>query len=257
MNTDTQKRLAVLIDADNSQPAIMEGLLEEVANYGIASIKRIYGDWSSDAMRGWKNILLDYSIQPVQQYPYTRGKNATDMKMLIDAMDILYSERMDGFCLVSSDSDFTPLAQRIRQEGLTVFGFGEQKTPKAFVRACDRFIYNDILRQQQAPQDSKEPAAPATATTKKLNANDLKQDTRLVNMIRYGIEDAADDTGWASLGVVGQKVANSNPDFDPRNVGYKKLGELIRAMQLFEIDERPMENSPAHNIYIRDKKRSR
>lgn len=255
MNTDIQKRLAVLIDADNSQPAIMEGLLEEVANYGISSIKRIYGDWSSDAMRGWKNILLDYSIQPVQQYPYTRGKNATDMKMIIDAMDILYSERMDGFCLVSSDSDFTPLAQRIRQEGLTVYGFGEQKTPKAFVRACDRFIYNDVLRQQTST-DNKETANPPI-TTRRLSANDLKQDTRLVTMIRNGIEDAADDTGWASLGVVGQKVANSNPDFDPRNFGYKKLGELIRAMQLFEVDERPMENSPAHNIYIRDRKRGR
>ncbi len=255
MNTETQKRLAVLIDADNSQPAIMEGLLEEVANYGISSIKRIYGDWSSDAMRGWKNILLDYSIQPVQQYPYTRGKNATDMKMIIDAMDILYSERMDGFCLVSSDSDFTPLAQRIRQEGLTVYGFGEQKTPKAFVRACDRFIYNDVLRQQTSTDNKETTNAPIT--TRRLSANDLKQDTRLVTMIRNGIEDAADDTGWASLGVVGQKVANSNPDFDPRNFGYKKLGELIRAMQLFEVDERPMENSPAHNIYIRDRKRGR
>lgn len=230
----------------------MEGLLEEIANYGIASIKRIYGDWSSDAMRGWKAILLDYSIQPVQQYPYTRGKNATDMKMIIDAMDILYSEKMDGFCLVSSDSDFTPLAQRVRQQGLTVFGFGEQKTPKAFVRACDRFIYNDVLRRQEAP-GSKETTT--TSAAKRVGAKDLKQDTKLVTMVRNGIEDAADDTGWASLGVVGQKVANSNPDFDPRNYGYKKLGELIRAMQLFEVDERPMENSPAHNIYIRDKKR--
>lgn len=255
MNTDDQMRLAVLIDADNSQPAIMEGLLEEVANYGIASIKRIYGDWSSDAMRGWKSILLDYSIQPVQQYPYTRGKNATDMKMIIDAMDILYSEKMDGFCLVSSDSDFTPLAQRVRQQGLTVFGFGEQKTPKAFVRACDRFIYNDVLRRQQVPESPDSKEVPISSSTKRVGAKELKQDTKLVNMIRNGIEDAADDTGWAPLGVVGQKVANSNPDFDPRNYGYKKLGELIRAMQLFEVDERPMENSPAHNIYIRDKKR--
>lgn len=254
MNNEHQMRLAVLIDADNSQPAIMEGLLEEVANYGIASIKRIYGDWSSDAMRGWKNILLDYAIQPIQQYPYTRGKNATDMKMLIDAMDILYSGKMDGFCLVSSDSDFTPLAQRIRQSGLTVFGFGEQKTPKAFVRACDRFIYNDVLRQQEVPDsNSKEPNT--TVQRKRYSSQELKQDTKLVTMVRNGIEDAADDTGWASLGIVGQKVANSNPDFDPRNYGYKKLGELIRAMQLFEVDERPMENSPAHNIYIRDKKK--
>ncbi|MCG8478758.1 MAG: NYN domain-containing protein [Spirochaetales bacterium] len=252
MNTEKQMRLAVLIDADNSQSSIMEGLLEEIANYGIASIKRIYGDWSSDSMRGWKNILLDYAIQPIQQYPYTRGKNATDMRMLIDAMDILYSGTMDGFCLVTSDSDFTPLAQRIRQSGFTVYGFGEEKTPKAFVRACDRFIYSEVLRQRQVDDNRETPASPQR---KRYTTQELKQDTKLVTMVRNGIEDAADDTGWASLGVVGQKTANSNPDFDPRNYGYKKLGELVRAMQLFEIDERPMENSPAHDIYIRDKKK--
>lgn len=252
MNNEGQKRLAILIDADNAQSSSIEGLLEEIANYGIASIKRIYGDWSSDAMRGWKKILLEYAIQPIQQYPYTRGKNATDMKMIIDAMDILYSEKMDGFCLVSSDSDFTPLAQRIRQQGLTVYGFGEQKTPQAFVRACDRFIYNEVLRRQAEEPNQKDPVQ---QPSKRLSTNDLKQDTKLVTMVRNGIEDAADETGWASLGVVGQKVANANPDFDPRNYGYKKLGELIRAMQLFEVDERPMENSPAHNIYIHDKKK--
>lgn len=242
-------RLAVLIDADNSRHSIIEGLLEEVATYGIASIKRIYGDWSSDTMRGWKAILLDYSLQPVQQYPYTRGKNATDMRMIIDAMDILYSDNMDGFCLVSSDSDFTPLAQRVRQDGLTVFGFGEAKTPQAFVRACDRFIYSDVLRTADTDKaDTPAPRRPA-------GSSDLKGDTKLVNWVRNALEDAADDTGWASLGVVGQKVANNTPDFDPRNYGYKKLGELIRAMQLFEIDERQMPNSPAHNIYIRDKRR--
>lgn len=253
MDGETQKRLAVLIDADNSQASIMEGLLEEIANYGIASIRRIYGDWSSDSMRGWKNILLDYAIQPIQQYPYTRGKNATDMKMLIDAMDVLYDGKMDGFCLVTSDSDFTPLAQRIRQSGLTVYGFGEEKTPKAFVRACDRFIYSEVLRQKEDETDSR--SGVTSGQRRRLSAQDLKQDAKLVNMVRNGIEDAADDTGWASLGIVGQKVANSNPDFDPRNYGYKKLGELIRAMQLFEVDERPMENSPAHNIYIRDRKK--
>jgi len=252
METNSQRRLAVLIDADNTQSSIMEGLLEEIANYGIASIKRIYGDWSSDAMKGWKHVLLDNAIQPIQQYPYTRGKNATDMKLVIDAMDILFSGKMDGLCIVSSDSDFTPLAQRIRQSGLTVYGFGEQKTPKAFVRACDRFIYSEVLRQQQN-EDNKE--EPVQQKRKRFNSKELKQDTKLVTMVRNGIEDAADETGWASLGVVGQKVANSNPDFDPRNYGYKKLGELIRAMQLFEVDERPMENSPAHNIYICDKKK--
>ena len=249
MTNDEQMRLAVLIDADNSRHSIIEGLLEEVATYGIASIKRIYGDWSSDTMRGWKAILLDYSLQPVQQYPYTRGKNATDMRMIIDAMDILYSDNMDGFCLVSSDSDFTPLAQRVRQDGLTVFGFGEAKTPQAFVRACDRFIYSDVLRTTDTDKaDTPTPRRPAGSSA-------LKGDTKLVNWVRNALEDAADDTGWASLGIVGQKVANNTPDFDPRNYGYKKLGELIRAMQLFEIDERQMPNSPAHNIYIRDKRR--
>lgn len=249
MTNDEQMRLAVLIDADNSRHSIIEGLLEEVATYGIASIKRIYGDWSSDSMRGWKEILLDYSLQPVQQYPYTRGKNATDMRMIIDAMDILYSDNMDGFCLVSSDSDFTPLAQRVRQDGLTVFGFGEAKTPKAFVRACDRFIYSDVLRTADTDKaDTPAPRRPASSSA-------LKQDAKLVNWVRNALEDAADDTGWASLGIVGQKVGNNTPDFDPRNYGYKKLGELIRAMQLFDIDEREMPNSPAHNIYIRDKRR--
>lgn len=249
MTSERQLRLAVLIDADNSQPSIIDGLLEEVATYGIASIKRIYGDWSSDNMRGWKSILLDYSLQPVQQYPYTPGKNATDMKMLIDAMDILYSERMDGFCLVSSDSDFTPLAQRVRQEGLTVFGFGQEKTPKAFVRACDRFIYTEVLRKEEKSAETTQPRR------KMRSSADLKQDTKLVNIVRNSLEDSADDTGWASLGVVGQKIANAYPDFDPRNFGYKKLGELIKAMDLFQIEERPMENSPAHNIYVRDKRK--
>ena len=173
----------------------MEGLLEEIANYGIASIKRIYGDWSSDAMKGWKHVLLDNAIQPIQQYPYTRGKNATDMKLVIDAMDILFSGKMDGLCIVSSDSDFTPLAQRIRQSGLTVYGFGEQKTPKAFVRACDRFIYSEVLRQERN-EDNKE--EPVQQKRKRFNGKELKQDTKLVTMVRNGIEDAADETGWAS-----------------------------------------------------------
>ena len=239
----------MLIDADNSQSSIIEGLLEEVANYGIASIKRIYGDWSSDGMRGWKSVLLDYSLQPMQQYPYTKGKNASDMAMIIDAMDILYRERMDGFCLVSSDSDFTPLAQRVRQEGITVFGFGEEKTPKAFVRACDRFIYTEVLRKEE---EKSETAAPRR---KQVGTKELKMDTHLVTLIRNAVEDSADDTGWAALGVVGQNVTNRSTDFDPRNYGYKKLGDLIRTMQLFDVDERPMANSPAHDIYIRDRRR--
>ncbi len=245
--SEKQLRLAVLIDADNSQARIMDGLLEEVANYGIASIRRVYGDWASDHMRSWNEILLQYSLQPVHQNPYTKQKNATDMKMTIDAMDLLYGQKMDGFCLVSSDSDFTPLAQRIRQEGLLVYGFGEQKTPTAFVQACDRFIYTEVLRKESKNEPS--------TRQKQVPSKDLKQDSRLVNLVRNGIEDSADDNGWASLGSVGQKIANTAPDFDPRNYGYKKLGELVRALNLFEIDERAMENSPALNIFIRDKRR--
>ena len=244
-NSDGQKRLAVLIDADNTQPSIIESLLEEIANYGVATVKRIYGDWTGPHLKKWKDVLLEHAIQPIQQFAYTKGKNATDSAMIIDAMDLLYTETMDGFCIVSSDSDFTRLSARIREAGLTVYGFGEQKTPKAFVGACDRFIYTEILRK-----DEKGEAPP-----KRPNINDLKRDSRLVNLLRNATEDSADETGWANLGTVGQNVANKAPEFDPRNYGYKKLGELIRAVELFTIDERSSENSPAKQIYIRDKRR--
>ena len=245
-NTEGQKRLAVLIDADNTQPAIIESLLEEIANYGVASVKRIYGDWTSTHLKGWKEVLLEHAIQPIQQFAYTRGKNATDSAMIIDAMDLLYTETMDGFCIVSSDSDFTRLSARIREAGLTVYGFGEQKTPKAFVGACDRFIFTEILRKE----DEKE----AGGAPRK-SARELRSDSRLANLLRNATEDSADETGWANLGTVGQNVANKAPEFDPRNYGYKKLGELIRAVDLFTIDERSSENSPAKQIYIRDKRR--
>ena len=244
-NSDGQKRLAVLIDADNTQPSIIESLLEEIANYGVATVKRIYGDWTGPHLKKWKDVLLEHAIQPIQQFAYTKGKNATDSAMIIDAMDLLYTETLDGFCVVSSDSDFTRLSARIREAGLTVYGFGEQKTPKAFVGACDRFIYTEILRQ-----DEKDDAPKQRPT-----ARELKSDSRLVNLLRNATEDSADETGWANLGTVGQNVANKSPEFDPRNYGYKKLGELVRAIDLFTIDERSSENSPAKQIYIRDKRR--
>ncbi len=246
-NAEDQKRLAVLIDADNTQPAIIDGLLEEIANYGVASVRRIYGDWTSTHLKGWKEVLLEHAIQPIQQFAYTRGKNATDSAMIIDAMDLLYTEKMDGFCIVSSDSDFTRLSARIREAGLLVYGFGEQKTPQAFVGACDRFIFTEILRKE-AEKD--EGAAP-----RKKTARELKSDSRLVTLLRNAAEDSADETGWANLGTVGQNVANKAPEFDPRNYGYKKFGELVRAVDLFTIDERSSENSPAKQIYIRDKRR--
>lgn len=245
-NSDGQKRLAVLIDADNTQPSIIDSLLEEIANFGIATVKRIYGDWTGPHLKKWKDELLEHAIQPIQQFAYTKGKNATDSAMIIDAMDLLYTARMDGFCIVSSDSDFTRLSARIREAGLIVYGFGEQKTPKAFVGACDRFIYTEILRKE----DEKDEVVPRRPT-----ARELKSNTRLVNLLRNATEDSADETGWANLGTVGQNVANKAPEFDPRNYGFKKLGELIREVDLFTIDERSTPGSPAKQIYIRDKRR--
>ncbi len=238
----TQKKLAVLIDADNAQPSIIEDLMAEIAKYGVASVKRIYGDWTDPRLKSWKELLLEYAIQPIQQFGYTVGKNATDSAMIIDAMDLLYTERLDGFCIVSSDSDFTRLASRIREAGLMVLGFGESKTPKPFVGACDKFIYTEILRKDDD----------AVSKPKKKGSNALKGDTKLVNMLRNAVEASADESGWAYLGNVGQHVANQAPEFDPRNYGYKKLGELIRASHLFDIDERSTDNTPGKSVYIRD-----
>lgn len=241
---ETQKKLAVLIDADNTSPAIIEGLIAEIANYGVSSVKRAYGDWTSPNLLGWKEVLLEYAIQPIQQFSYTTGKNSTDSAMIIDAMDLLYTEKLDGFCIVSSDSDFTRLASRIREAGLIVYGFGEKKTPRPFVGACDKFIYTEILRENDYSFSSR-----ARST------RDLKKDTKLVNLLRNAVEDSADENGWAHLGNVGQNIANKSPEFDPRNFGYKKLGELIKAIQLFDINERTSDNSLAKAIYIRDKRR--
>lgn len=237
-------RLAVLIDADNAQPTIIESLLSEIANYGIASVKRIYGDWTSPGLKGWKEVLLQYSIQPMQQFAYTKGKNATDSAMIIDAMDLLYTDNFDGFCIVSSDSDFTKLAARIRESGLSVYGFGEKKTPSAFVSACDKFIYTEVLR---AKVDEGE------VITKK-KSNELKQDTKLVSLLRNAVEASSDDNGWAQLGPVGSNIAKQSPDFDPRNYGYSKLGELVKATKLFDIEERSLGPTGPKVIYVRDKR---
>jgi len=239
-----QKKLAVLIDAENAQPSIIEGLVAEIAKYGIATVKRIYGDWTTPDLKGWKEILLEYAIQPYQQFRYTVGKNATDSAMIIDAIDLLYTEKLDGFCIVSSDSDFTRLASRIREAGLIVYGFGELKTPKAFVGACDKFIFTEILRKDE----------PAVSSQKK-STKELKGDTKLVNLLRNAVEDSADEDGWAYLANVGQNIANRAPEFDPRNYGYKKLVELIGAVQLFDKDERVSSSSQDKLIYIRDKRK--
>jgi uncharacterized LabA/DUF88 family protein len=214
----------------------------EIANYGTASVKRIYGDWTAPNLKGWKEVLLDYSIQPIQQFAYTQGKNSTDSAMVIDAMDLLYTGKFDGFCLVSSDSDFTRLAARIRESGLLVYGFGERKTPSAFRSACDKFIYTEVLRTKTA-----ESTPIARRTT-----DELKEDTKLVNLLRNAVEASSDDRGWAALGAVGNNIAKQSPDFDARNYGYGKLSALVIATELFDVQEREQGSSDHKVLYIRE-----
>jgi uncharacterized LabA/DUF88 family protein len=239
------EKLAVLIDADNAQPAIVDGLLSEIAKYGTANVKRIYGDWTLPGLKGWKEVLLSYSIQPIQQFGYTSGKNATDSALIIDAMDLLYTAKFDGFCIVSSDSDFTKLASRIREAGLFVYGFGEKKTPKAFVSACDKFIFTEVLRSKDDYSEK----------IKRKTTNELKKETKLVNLLRNAVEASSDDSGWAHLASVGSNVAKQAPEFDPRNYGYKKLGELASATKLFQIEERTVGDGPSKSVYLKDKRK--
>ena len=246
---NSQAKLAVLIDADNTSPAIIEGLLNEVAKYGIASVKRIYGDWTSTNLRSWKERLLANAIQPIQQFSYTSGKNATDSAMIIDAMDLLYSEKLDGFCVVSSDSDFTRLAARLRESGCMVYGFGAEKTPTAFVKVCDKFIYTEILldNQEETDEDEEKP--------QRKPRKEFKIDRKLLKLLHDAVDDLADESGWAYLGGVGQKINNRASEFDPRNYGFKKLGDLFRAIPQFETEERPQEHGTGRQVYIRWKRK--
>jgi len=248
-------KLAVLIDADNAQPAVIQGLLDEIAKYGIASVKRIYGDWTSQSMNSWKEKLLTFSIQPIQQFPYTSGKNATDSALIIDAMDLLHTGKFDGFCLVSSDSDFTRLATRIREAGLAVYGFGEDKTPEPFRRACDLFILTENLRPIQEDITDEKQAEASQHIAKPKSTNQLKGDTRLVELLRKAVDDSADDSGWANLAMVGDTLLKKQSDFDSRSYGYKKFYELIRKIDLFEIEERQKEDSPSKIIFVKNKKK--
>jgi len=253
----SQKHLAVLIDADNAPAAIVEGLFEEIAKYGVASVKRIYGDWTGPQLGGWKKVLLDYSIQPIQQFAYTKGKNATDSSLIIDAMDLLYTRRFDGFCLVSSDSDFTRLASRMREEGLTVYGFGEEKTPKPFVAACDKFIYTELLREEVLPSASEEVAVEvdATAGTGKPNTEVVarKKPKAPVSFISKILDDLADEEGWANLGALGANMTKLRPEFDSRTHGFKKLSDLIKGHpHVFELQARPVSGGTAA-LYVRHK----
>ncbi len=262
--SDDQTRLAVLIDADNAQPSVIEGLLAEVAKFGVASVKRIYGDWTSTSHTQWKQSLLLHSISPVQQFAYTKGKNATDSSLIIDAMDLLYTRRFDGFCLVSSDSDFTRLAQRLREEGLMVYGFGEKKTPDPFVRACDKFIYTEVLRPAAekaaasnagAKNSGKTPAKTKPANTAKSTAENRAEDSGAfpIDLVVKAIDDASDedDDGWANLGAIGSYLNKVRPDFDPRLYGQRKLSDLLRQYpQSFAVEERGAPGVPKA-VYVR------
>jgi uncharacterized LabA/DUF88 family protein len=215
--------LAILIDADNANPAIVKGLIDEVAKFGRATVRRIYGDWTAPNLGSWKAVLLEYSLQPIQQFAYTKGKNATDSSLIIDAMDLLYAGNLDGFCIVSSDSDFTRLASRLKESGKRVYGFGEKKTPRPFVAACDRFIYTEVFAQVEGQAPRRKPAS------------ELDRDAAFVELVAGAVDDASDETGWAHLGVVGSILTKKEPDFDSRNYGYSKLSDLLEASNRFEL----------------------
>jgi uncharacterized LabA/DUF88 family protein len=219
-NTDVF-RLAVLIDADNASASVAKELLEEAAKFGTATTKRAYGDWTTQNLTGWKEHLHRHSIQPMQQFAYTKGKNATDSALIIDAMDLLYAGNVDGFCLVASDSDYTRLATRLREAGKTVIGLGERKTPEAFIAACDRFIFFEVLK---APAEK-------TAATRVADVPDLKE------LLTHAIQETLRDTGWALLAAVGSYISKNNASFDPRNYGFTKLGELVRKQPYVETKE--------------------
>jgi uncharacterized LabA/DUF88 family protein len=238
MAAQTTNRLAVLIDADNAQAAIAQELISEISRYGTATIKRAYGDWTTPNLKSWKEHLHKLAIQPIQQFSYTAGKNATDSSLIIDAMDLLHSGRVDGFCLVSSDSDFTRLATRLRESGVVVYGFGEAKTPEAFVSACDKFVFTEILRAATEAQD----------------VPDSRMVPPLEEIIGPAIEATAREDGWSSLSSVGAIVSKTHPSFDSRNYGFSKLGELVRKQTFLELSEVPAsDGSRNFNLYVRRK----
>jgi uncharacterized LabA/DUF88 family protein len=241
-------KLAVLIDGDNIPSAYVKEMMEEIAKYGNPTIKRIYGDWTKPHLSKWKNILLDNAITPIQQYGYTTGKNSTDSAMIIDAMDILYSEKVNGFCLVSSDSDFTRLATRLREAGMQVFGIGEKKTPESFIVACDKFIYIEILKHQTEGNESE-----LTESKSSQKSNVDKITPKVIKLISSTISDLADDDGWAFLGDVGNLLQKKQPNFDSRNYGFQKLTPLINSTNKFEIEQRESTKGRFKLIYVKNK----
>jgi uncharacterized LabA/DUF88 family protein len=243
-----EDRLAVLIDADNVPYANVKEMLEEISKNGTPTIKRIYADWTKPTVSGWKNVLLENAITPIQQYSYTTGKNSSDSALIIDAMDILYSGKVDGFCIVSSDSDFTRLATRLREAGMKVLGFGEKKTPQPFIASCDKFIYLEILKNEPEENTSKLTSKPIT---KKEPLN--KVDARTRRLIIESVNDLADENGYTFLGNLGNFIIKKKPDFDSRNYGFPKLLPLIRSMNLFEIDERDTGINNIRHVYLKQK----
>lgn len=245
-----ERRLAVLIDADNAPRTALREIMAECVKYGTPTVKRIYGDWTMNNMDSWKPLLLENALIPVQQYSYTTGKNSTDSAMIIDAMDILYTERVDGFVLVTSDSDFTRLALRLREEGLKVYGIGEKKTPAPFIAACDKFIYVEVIRgggkEEEKPEKEREIHA-ASDRRKPIPKN-------VVSLIASTIQDVSDEDGWAFMGELGNILPRKQPDFDPRNYGFEKLTTMVKSIDRFEIDARPTSAPNVKHIYVRDKK---
>ncbi|MEQ8361859.1 MAG: NYN domain-containing protein [Cyclobacteriaceae bacterium] len=249
MESKADPRLAVLIDADNIPYANVKEMLEEIAKYGTPTFKRIYGDWTKQTASGWKTVLLEHAITPVQQYAYTVGKNATDSAMIIDAMDILYSGRVDGFCIVSSDSDFTRLATRLREAGMKVIGIGEKKTPKPFISACEKFIYLEILKPNTESKGSDKKTIGKKSSEKTVE----EIDDKLIKLIRSSINDLGDENGWVFLGELGSLLLKKHPNFDPRNYGYNKMLPLIKSINKFEVDERDTGNKNIKLVYVRIK----
>lgn len=245
------ERLAVLIDADNVPYSNIKEMLEEVAKNGTPTIKRIYADWTKPTVSGWKNVLLEHAITPIQQYSYTTGKNSSDSALIIDAMDILYSGKVDGFCIVSSDSDFTRLAIRLREAGMKVFGIGEKKTPLPFITACDKFVYIEILK---STVNSTEEITNKTKGKPKTESNPFnKIDVKLISLLTKSVESLADESGWTFLGDLGNFILKKKADFDPRNYGFQKLLPLIKATNKFIVDERDAGNNNIRHIYLKIK----
>lgn len=254
MENEKDLKLAVLIDADNVPYAHVKGMFEEIAKYGTPTFKRIYADWTKPTVSGWKKVLLENAITPIQQYSYSTGKNATDSALIIDAMDILYTGKVDGFCIVSSDSDFTRLATRLREAGMRVIGIGEKKTLNPFITACDKFIYIEILKPGTEESITENEAKKAAPRNKAAKPGPLsKIDPKMIRLIADSITDLADDDGWAFLGDLGNLILKKQPDFDPRNYGFSKMLPLIKSIDRFETDERETGKHNIKHIYVRKK----